>query len=490
MMPPRSKGVAARYALAALLLAIPLFVHLGDQVIRLWDESRLAMNAWEMHASGKFMLLQFGGEPDMWNTKPPLVIWMQTACISLFGFSEFSVRLPSALSALATCMALIFLADRRLGDFRTGAMAALILVSMSGFNGYHVARTADFDAPLILFLVLSFIAVFWYTEERKPGSAFMACIFTGLAVLAKGVAGLFFLPGILVYLLWSRQFVPLLKERGFWAGCLLAAAVIAALYGIREHLSPGYLQAVFENELGGRYFEVNEGHSGSFFYYLKPIFSNYWMIFFPAAFLPLLEKEKSGAGRLAVFAWITSALFLLVISSARTKLAWYAAPVYPLMAILLALGFKSIAGRLAIRRKVSQTRQVILFVIIAVFPVLAAVHPLNNLMRQQTNRMITDGHGDIYEMSHYMKDALKQGYDLGDLCFLRDRYQPHIDFYLIRLDAKGLEPQACTLPELEPGARVLYWEDEVERKLEDAFQVNILSRQGNVREALIGRTGS
>ncbi len=31
-------------------------------------------------------------EPDMWNTKPPVMIWLQVASINLFGFNEFEER--------------------------------------------------------------------------------------------------------------------------------------------------------------------------------------------------------------------------------------------------------------------------------------------------------------------------------------------------------------------------------------------------------------
>lgn len=59
------------------MIAVPLFGHLDTLPLRLWDESRLAINAYEMMKDGDLIVTHFNGQPDMWNTKPPLMIWCQ-----------------------------------------------------------------------------------------------------------------------------------------------------------------------------------------------------------------------------------------------------------------------------------------------------------------------------------------------------------------------------------------------------------------------------
>src|SRR6476469_4901663 len=85
-----------------VLCYFPIFLHLDSLSIRLWDESRLANNAIEMGINKNYIVTYYGGQPDMWNTKPPLMIWLQVFFGNLIGFNELSIRLPSAFAALFT----------------------------------------------------------------------------------------------------------------------------------------------------------------------------------------------------------------------------------------------------------------------------------------------------------------------------------------------------------------------------------------------------
>lgn len=87
---------------AVLLLACAVFMFVDRRVppIILWDESRLAVNALEMHQRGWSLLTTYGFDPDLENTKPPLMIWLMNASVAIFGRSELALRLPS-MAALA-----------------------------------------------------------------------------------------------------------------------------------------------------------------------------------------------------------------------------------------------------------------------------------------------------------------------------------------------------------------------------------------------------
>ncbi|QNP53470.1 glycosyltransferase family 39 protein [Hymenobacter qilianensis] len=94
-----------------LLLLLPLifyslFYQLGVNPIPMWDEGRLAVNAAEMDLNNNWLVTYFGGAPDMWNTKPPLMIWLEVLSLRLFGYSNTALRLPSAFAALATVIVL------------------------------------------------------------------------------------------------------------------------------------------------------------------------------------------------------------------------------------------------------------------------------------------------------------------------------------------------------------------------------------------------
>ena len=115
-----------KYIILAALIYMPLFGHLDYLPIRVWDEARLAMNAYEMLHNGNFIVTHIGDKPEMWNTKPPLMIWLQVIFMKLLGVNEVSVRLPSAFAGLLTCLTLLLFSIKYLKKFWFGFIAVMI----------------------------------------------------------------------------------------------------------------------------------------------------------------------------------------------------------------------------------------------------------------------------------------------------------------------------------------------------------------------------
>ncbi len=87
-------------AVALVVAALFMFVDVRPDPIQLWDESRIAVNALEMHLRGLSLVTTYGFTPDLWNTKPPLLVWLIDAAMAVVGPSELAVRLPSMAAAL------------------------------------------------------------------------------------------------------------------------------------------------------------------------------------------------------------------------------------------------------------------------------------------------------------------------------------------------------------------------------------------------------
>src|SRR5689334_10249299 len=108
---PIASGRARRglFVAAAILILSAAFLFIDRSVmpIQLWDESRNIVNALEMRESGSWLVTTYGGAPDLWNTKPPLLIWLMAASVGVFGLSEWALRLPSMIAALGT-LAILF----------------------------------------------------------------------------------------------------------------------------------------------------------------------------------------------------------------------------------------------------------------------------------------------------------------------------------------------------------------------------------------------
>ena len=68
------------YFLLIVLVYFPLFSNLDSTPMRIYDEAFSASSALEMLANGNWSVTHFNGHPDMWFTKPPLMIWLQAIC--------------------------------------------------------------------------------------------------------------------------------------------------------------------------------------------------------------------------------------------------------------------------------------------------------------------------------------------------------------------------------------------------------------------------
>ncbi|MBC6611462.1 glycosyltransferase family 39 protein [Hymenobacter sp. BT507] len=329
------------------LVYLLLIDRVGSLPIYVWDEGRLAVNAAEMEHNGHWLVTYFSGQPDMWNTKPPLLIWLEVLSLRFLGYSETAFRLPTMLAAVGTVGVIYTFCWRQLNSIWAGICAVLLLMTTIGYNDIHGARTGDYDTLLTLWVTVAALNFFRYIEEGKRSSFIWTSIALTLAVLTKGVAGLFWLPAFALYAVTQKRFLWLLRRPEVYGGAIVAIMVVTSYYLAREHYNPGYLKAVSENELGGRMLTTLEGHLRPWYWHLSNMYDEKfwpWVLVFPLIFLHIWRQEgKSKHKRFALYVALLVLVHLVIISSSSTKLLWYDMPVYPVAAMLVGLSI----GRLA-----------------------------------------------------------------------------------------------------------------------------------------------
>ncbi len=310
--------------------------------LQLFDESRNANNALEIARSGHWLVPTYGGVPDHWSTKPPLLIW-QMSMLMRFGLPPLlAVRLPTMLSALATVAVVWGVCRYALRDRVAATVAGFLLLSSLFFTRIHVARTGDYDV-LLSFFILCYALAFWKSIEQA-GTVRISWFTVSaaglvLAVMTKGVAGTFALVGLFVFSLISGRLVILLGNVRVWLVALLVLSLCFAYYGSREQYDPGYLQAVWQGEFGDRLLTPIDGHAGGPLYYVLRLgaFFEPGVILLPLVALTIFGTDKRRCS-FAVLSLSCAATILVVITIAETKLYWYAAPIMPFLAIATALG--------------------------------------------------------------------------------------------------------------------------------------------------------
>ncbi|MCC2545873.1 glycosyltransferase family 39 protein [Hymenobacter sp. BT175] len=329
-------------ALLLLFSYLPLFWLLGGLPVQQWDEARTGLNGLNIWTYNDWIVLRHIEKPDLWNSKPPLWPWLLAFSFKALGATELGLRLPAAVAGLATVLLVYRAGSRWLGGPWAGFVAGMVLLTSQGYVHYHVTRSGDFDALLTLWTTAGALNWLAYLRTGRQRWAWAAGGAFALALLTKGIAGLLFAPGLLLatYLTHSAR---RLRRASPWLAISLVVLVGVIWYSGRELAAPGYLlNGVWKYEVAGPATEQMEGHYHPFGWYISEMSKQKFAIWLLAALLGGLLGRWLPAGSrnwwLVRYVGTVALTFLLVISIVQTKLSWYDAPVYPLLALLAAAG--------------------------------------------------------------------------------------------------------------------------------------------------------
>jgi len=319
-----------------LIAAVLTLTDLGRGGLRNGDEARYALVAENILLTGDAVTLTYEGEP--YFQKAPARFWLSALGFRLWGVNEITIRLWSALAGVGAVWGLILL-GRRLSGPLAGVTAGLALATMPGFLHVHGARTGEMDTALVFFWILAIGFLL------RPGDISRNFLYFCLCAAAGGlVKHLVFAPVILLlglgYLLFSgrwRALRPGWVAAGLGAWLLLLAPWHLAQWQIHGNLfwRVYFGRVVVETALN----PVDTDESRGF--YLGVLLAGTW----PWLWAVLLH----GVNRLRCrwrqpefwlpFLWLGGTLLLATV--AQRKLAWYALPAYPAVALMV--------GRLAAR---------------------------------------------------------------------------------------------------------------------------------------------
>lgn len=336
-------------AILSIVAIFNIFPRLGSLPLREWDESRVAASAYEMYDSGNYLVATFDYAPDLWNTKPPLLLWLQALSIRFFGLGETAVRLPSALAMLCAALSLFYFGTK-LSRASAGFFSALIFLCSKGLFFYHCGRSADYDALMIMFCILycGFFYLYTRLKQNKYLIYFFLCL--ALGVLTKGIQAAIPLAGIFIFALFDKDLLSLAKNRTTYIGTGILVLLVGGFYLARECAAPGYLLSVWNNEVGGRFLSTLEQHSGDNLYYyrfLKDVQFSYFFWLVPAAFVINLITKDPHTRKANLFCTSMALTYFLIITISRTKLQWYSLPIIPSLCVIIGLSFDFIRRTLS-----------------------------------------------------------------------------------------------------------------------------------------------
>ncbi|MCR9286085.1 MAG: glycosyltransferase family 39 protein [Bacteroidetes bacterium] len=444
-----------------ILIYFPIFLHLDYLPLDNFDEARLAVSALEMHENGNWLIPHFGGKPDMWSTKPPLMIWAQVICIKIFGVNELAIRLPSALAALFTVLLLIWFSKKYLSTPLVGIFASLILITTNGFIVKHVSRTGDYDSLLVFFMTIQALFFWLFIESENNSKKKNYILLFGLSivcsVLTKSVVGLMFLPALFIYALIQKKLRNVFLFKWTWFAILGSLALILGYYFIREHYNPGYFQAVWENELGGRYLKTVEKHKAPFGWYFERLISTQfipWIYILPLAIWVGFKGEPQ-IKKITLFSILIVVSFLLAISMAGTKLYHYDAPIYPFLAILMGIGFYHFYNKF----DASSILKVVIFILIFAYPYCQTIDSI----------YLKEPHKSTNEYAWFMR----RNQDTKEYFVAIKKYNAHLEFYKQAYNRNGYTIEKIYPKSLKIGNTAMFCQNDIKKMIDQHYKYQI-----------------
>lgn len=473
------------FLLVILISALPLFGHLEELPLQRWDESRLALAAYEMLQHKNWFVTTFMWQADLIAMKPPLQIWLIAASIKIFGANELAVRLPAALAALATCLYLYWFLAAKLQKPLAGIIAPAILVVSAAYVRIHGVRTGDYDGLLTLFTTIFLFNYYLYLDRQSSKNLLYSMIALTLACFTKGVAALMFMPGVFLFTLFSGRLLTVLKEKKFYAGLLIYIIVIPGYYILREKLAPGSWKGVVENELGGRFLKALEYHHEPWYFYVEYIFNTgfVWTYLAVAAMLTMFGTDNKSENLFRSFVSVSLVGYLIVISCAGTKLDWYTMPLYPLLCVLAALLIAqcfSWAQNIPSKTNARSTTILITFGLVVCF-YLSYMETLNRVMKPEVN--LND---KTFSVGHYLHMINKGKTPVDSLVVLYNEYEQEVIWY----DHIDSNIRVQSVFKLKKGDEVMWYKEECKNIIEGTYYyVKTDEYYGIYRYRITGRLG-
>ena len=319
------------------------------------DETRYASMAHDMFNSKDFTTLYLNGE--YFFEKPPLYFWIECLSFAIFGkVNEFTVRFPVSMMGFL-CSYLIYFTGKKVISKNFGIAASLILAASAEF--FILSKFAILDIVLCFCTTFSIFFGFmtlFCREENKKYFWWLFYIFSGLAVMAKGIPG-FVLPFGTMFFSYiaAKRFKELFRPLFFIPGAIIFLSVVLPwhLLMLDKHDPLFFNEYIMKHHVARFTTSAELGRKQPFYFFALTILGGFfpWTLVCIAACKTWISKiinffkngfdfsKCSNLQKFLILNGIAAILTFLFFSSSSTKLVTYILPIYPFLACLTAVLF-------------------------------------------------------------------------------------------------------------------------------------------------------
>lgn len=322
------------------------FFNIGNYALMDVDETRYVSMARDMFHCKDFLTLYLNGE--FFFEKPPLYFWGECLSFAIFGkVTEFTARFPVALYGTLSTL-LLYFTGKKIVSRRYGVISALILATTLEF--VMLAKFAILD--IVVTTCVGFSIMFGFLtqfvqDKNKKYFWWLFYIFSGLAVMAKGIPG-FIVPFAVMFFVTiaNKTFKQVFRPQYILVGFLLFFLIVLPWHLIMFKIhDPLFFQEYIIKHHIERFFNSNEINREQpfYFYFLTILWGLVPWIFSAIAVgitkIKSIKKfsiaELSNPQKYLLFNAIAFVVTLLFFSASSTKLITYILPVYFFTACIL-----------------------------------------------------------------------------------------------------------------------------------------------------------
>lgn len=349
-------------ALLSVLVIVPF---LGETIFYSKGEPREAIVAFSMLESGNWILpLNYGTDIAY---KPPFLYWSIAAFSAILGgVTEFTSRLPSALSFIAMQLVFfVFVAKRK--DIKVALLSSILL--LTSFEVHRAAVACRLDMLQVSLIVISLCLLYRWDEKNSRGVPWLAVVLMACASLTKGPVGSVF-PCLVIgvyQLMRGRSF-----GKAFFslAGIGLLSLIPLAIWYWAAYQQGGkeFSDLMIEENAGRLFHKMSyESHENPIWYNFLTLIWGWvpWTLVLVISLFGLKWKNmkflSQGNGLvqrlknswtafrsqspIQLFTWLVILIIFIFYCIPKSKRSVYLLPIYPFMAVLIAEYLLALAQR-------------------------------------------------------------------------------------------------------------------------------------------------
>ncbi len=322
------------------------FFNIGNYPLMDVDETRYVSMSRDMFHCKDFLTLYLNG--DFFFEKPPLYFWGECLSFAIFGkVTEFTARFPVALYGTLSTL-LLYFTGKKVVSRRYGVISALILATTLEF--VILAKFAILD--IVVTTCVGFSVMFGFLtqfvqDKNKKYMWWLFYIFSGLAVMAKGIPG-FVVPFAVMFFVTiaNKTFKQVFKPQYILPGFLLFFLIVLPWHLIMFKIhDPLFFHEYIIKHHIERFLNSNEiNREQPFYFYILTVLWGLVPYIFSAIAVGITKlksikkfnvTELSNPQKYLLFNAIAFVVTMLFFSSSSTKLITYILPVYFFTACIL-----------------------------------------------------------------------------------------------------------------------------------------------------------